>query len=49
MIYVTSDVLLFAFDLGSSHILTPTSLLNDIKALSKGPMETFTLEERSNA
>lgn len=34
---------------GSSHILTPTSLLNDIKALSKGPMETFTVEERSNA
>uniref|UniRef100_A0A674MN90 Syntaxin binding protein 3 n=1 Tax=Takifugu rubripes TaxID=31033 RepID=A0A674MN90_TAKRU len=35
--------------IGSSHILTPTSLLNDIKALSKGPMETFTIEERSNA
>ncbi|XP_020789009.1 syntaxin-binding protein 3 [Boleophthalmus pectinirostris] len=34
---------------GSSHILTPTSLLNDIKALSKGPMETFTIDERSNA
>ncbi|KAM4574738.1 syntaxin-binding protein 3 [Fundulus diaphanus] len=29
---------------GSSHILTPTSLLEDIKALSKGPMETFTIE-----
>ncbi|XP_005805273.1 syntaxin-binding protein 3 [Xiphophorus maculatus] len=35
--------------LGSSHILTPISLLEDIKALSKGPMETFTIEERSNA
>uniref|UniRef100_A0A8D0D490 Syntaxin binding protein 3 n=1 Tax=Sander lucioperca TaxID=283035 RepID=A0A8D0D490_SANLU len=35
--------------IGSSHILTPTGLLNDIKALSKGPMETFTIEERSNA
>uniref|UniRef100_A0A3Q3R7G1 Syntaxin binding protein 3 n=1 Tax=Monopterus albus TaxID=43700 RepID=A0A3Q3R7G1_MONAL len=34
---------------GSSHIFTPTSLLNDIKALGKGPMETFTIEERSNA
>ncbi|KAM4739446.1 syntaxin-binding protein 3 isoform 1-T1 [Anableps anableps] len=34
---------------GSSHILTPTSLLEDIKALTKGPMETFTIEERSNA
>lgn len=39
----------FNFVPGSSHILTPTSLLNDIKALSKGPMETFTVEERSNA
>ncbi|KAG8003214.1 Syntaxin-binding protein 3 [Nibea albiflora] len=35
--------------IGSSHILTPSSLLEDIKALSKGPMETFTLDERSNA
>ncbi|XP_032380885.1 syntaxin-binding protein 3 [Etheostoma spectabile] len=35
--------------IGSSHILTPTGLLDDIKALSKGPMETFTIEERSNA
>uniref|UniRef100_A0A8C2ZR06 Syntaxin binding protein 3 n=1 Tax=Cyclopterus lumpus TaxID=8103 RepID=A0A8C2ZR06_CYCLU len=35
--------------IGSSHILTPIGLLNDIKALSKGPMETFTIEERSNA
>ncbi|XP_029285884.1 syntaxin-binding protein 3 [Cottoperca gobio] len=35
--------------IGSSHILTPTSLLNDIKALSKTPMETFTMEENSNA
>ncbi|XP_015248792.1 PREDICTED: syntaxin-binding protein 3 [Cyprinodon variegatus] len=34
---------------GSSHILTPINLLEDIKALSKGPMETFTIEERSNA
>ncbi|XP_041647459.1 syntaxin-binding protein 3 [Cheilinus undulatus] len=35
--------------IGSTHILTPTSLLEDIKALSKGPMETFTIEERSTA
>uniref|UniRef100_UPI0037E792E1 syntaxin-binding protein 3 n=1 Tax=Semicossyphus pulcher TaxID=241346 RepID=UPI0037E792E1 len=35
--------------IGSSHILTPTSLLDDIKALSKGPMETLTIEERSTA
>ncbi|KAM3620032.1 uncharacterized protein V6R79_017328 [Siganus canaliculatus] len=35
--------------IGSSHILTPTSLLDDIKALSKRPMEAFTVEERSNA
>ncbi|XP_058494516.1 syntaxin-binding protein 3 [Solea solea] len=35
--------------IGSSHILTPTRLLNDIKVLSKGPVETFTIEERSNA
>ncbi|KAK5869558.1 hypothetical protein PBY51_024265 [Eleginops maclovinus] len=35
--------------IGSSHILTPTSLLNDIKALSKAPMESFLIEERSNA
>uniref|UniRef100_A0A671TNH6 Syntaxin binding protein 3 n=1 Tax=Sparus aurata TaxID=8175 RepID=A0A671TNH6_SPAAU len=35
--------------IGSSHILTPTSLLDDIKALSKRPVETFTIEERSNA
>ncbi|KAF3835425.1 hypothetical protein F7725_027983 [Dissostichus mawsoni] len=35
--------------IGSSHILTPTGLLNDIKALSKAPMETLTIEERSNA
>ncbi|XP_037530414.1 syntaxin-binding protein 3 [Nematolebias whitei] len=34
--------------IGSSHILTPTCLLDDIKALSKGPMETLTIEERSN-
>uniref|UniRef100_A0A8C5CWQ6 Syntaxin binding protein 3 n=1 Tax=Gadus morhua TaxID=8049 RepID=A0A8C5CWQ6_GADMO len=31
--------------IGSSHILTPTALLEDIKALSKGPMETFTICE----
>ncbi|KAK7888892.1 hypothetical protein WMY93_024452 [Mugilogobius chulae] len=37
--------------IGSSHILTPTNLLNDIKALSNGPMETFsiTIDDRSNA
>ncbi|XP_074525012.1 syntaxin-binding protein 3 [Halichoeres trimaculatus] len=35
--------------IGSTHILTPNSLLEDIKALSKGPMETFTIEERSTA
>uniref|UniRef100_A0A1A8FNT7 Syntaxin binding protein 3 n=1 Tax=Nothobranchius korthausae TaxID=1143690 RepID=A0A1A8FNT7_9TELE len=35
--------------IGSSHILTPTGLLDDIKALSKGPMESFSIEERSNA
>ncbi|KAK2835180.1 hypothetical protein Q5P01_015664 [Channa striata] len=35
--------------IGSSHILTPTRLLDDIKALSKGPVESFTIEERSNA
>ncbi|KAG7242285.1 hypothetical protein INR49_023960 [Caranx melampygus] len=35
--------------IGSSHILTPTSLLEDIKALSKGPMEIMSIEERSNA
>ncbi|KAJ3599687.1 hypothetical protein NHX12_033643 [Muraenolepis orangiensis] len=31
--------------IGSSHLLTPTSLLEDIKALSQGPMETFTISE----
>uniref|UniRef100_A0A3Q3VMT2 Uncharacterized protein n=1 Tax=Mola mola TaxID=94237 RepID=A0A3Q3VMT2_MOLML len=30
--------------IGSSHILTPTRLLDDIKALSKRPMEIFTIE-----
>uniref|UniRef100_A0A8P4G772 Syntaxin binding protein 3 n=1 Tax=Dicentrarchus labrax TaxID=13489 RepID=A0A8P4G772_DICLA len=35
--------------IGSSHILTPTSLLDDIKALSKRPMEILTIDERSNA
>uniref|UniRef100_A0A8C5ESJ7 Syntaxin binding protein 3 n=1 Tax=Gouania willdenowi TaxID=441366 RepID=A0A8C5ESJ7_GOUWI len=35
--------------IGSSHILTPNSLLDDIKALSKHPMEFFTIDERSNA
>lgn len=34
---------------GSSHILTPTSLLDDIKALSKGPIEPLTIDDRSNA
>lgn len=34
---------------GSSHILTPTVLLDDIKALSKGPMESFTLEVETKA
>ncbi|KAM4628801.1 syntaxin-binding protein 3 [Polymixia lowei] len=46
---VTQTVKSCEFIIGSSHILTPTSLLDDIKALSKGPMETFTIEERSNA
>uniref|UniRef100_A0A8C5F028 Syntaxin binding protein 3 n=1 Tax=Gouania willdenowi TaxID=441366 RepID=A0A8C5F028_GOUWI len=32
--------------IGSSHILTPNSLLDDIKALSKHPMEFFTIDER---
>ncbi|CAL8257002.1 unnamed protein product [Merluccius merluccius] len=31
--------------IGSSHIVTPTGLLEDIKALSRGPMETFTISE----
>ncbi|CAJ1061144.1 syntaxin-binding protein 3 [Xyrichtys novacula] len=35
--------------IGSTHTLTPTGLLDDIKALSKGPMETLTIEERSTA
>ncbi|XP_036376945.1 syntaxin-binding protein 3 [Megalops cyprinoides] len=36
--------------IGSSHILTPTRLLDDIQALSKAPMETFTIvEEKSSA
>lgn len=36
--------------IGSSHIVTPTSILDDIQALSKGPMETFTvMDERTNA
>uniref|UniRef100_A0A672I712 Syntaxin binding protein 3 n=1 Tax=Salarias fasciatus TaxID=181472 RepID=A0A672I712_SALFA len=35
--------------IGSSHILTPTGLVNDIKSLSKGPMEVFTIDERNNA
>ncbi|XP_072294480.1 syntaxin-binding protein 3 [Eucyclogobius newberryi] len=35
--------------IGSSHILTPTGLLDDIKALSNAPAETFTIDERSNA
>lgn len=45
------QLIVFSFTLipGSSHILTPKSLLDDIKALSKSPMETFTIDERSNA
>ncbi|KAG9351137.1 hypothetical protein JZ751_025027 [Albula glossodonta] len=36
--------------IGSSHIVTPTGLLDDIQALSKPPMETFTIvEEKSSA
>uniref|UniRef100_A0A669EBZ3 Syntaxin binding protein 3 n=1 Tax=Oreochromis niloticus TaxID=8128 RepID=A0A669EBZ3_ORENI len=35
--------------IGSSHITTPTVLLDDIKALSKGPMESFTLEVETKA
>nr|XP_061831493.1 syntaxin-binding protein 3-like [Nerophis lumbriciformis] len=34
--------------IGSSHILTPNSLLDDIKFLSKRPVEMFTIEERNN-
>ncbi|XP_030582851.1 syntaxin-binding protein 3 [Archocentrus centrarchus] len=34
--------------IGSSHILTPTILLDDIKSLSKGPMESFTIEDEHN-
>ncbi|XP_056132096.1 syntaxin-binding protein 3 isoform X2 [Lampris incognitus] len=34
--------------IGSSHVVTPTTLLEDIKALSKGPVEHFTIEERSS-
>lgn len=49
MVSVIYNVLLFILIPGSSHILTPAGLLNDIKALSKGPMEKFTIEERSNA
>ncbi|KAM8882971.1 syntaxin-binding protein 3 [Synchiropus picturatus] len=35
--------------IGSSHVVTPVRLLDDIKALSKRPMEPFTIEERSTA
>ncbi|XP_023662283.1 syntaxin-binding protein 3 isoform X1 [Paramormyrops kingsleyae] len=36
--------------IGSSHIVTPTSLLDDIKTLSKPPMETFEImDEKSVA
>ncbi|XP_030642173.1 syntaxin-binding protein 3 [Chanos chanos] len=36
--------------IGSSHVLTPTGLLEDIQALSKKPMETFTIiDEKSSA
>uniref|UniRef100_A0A8B9I0Y5 Syntaxin binding protein 3 n=1 Tax=Astyanax mexicanus TaxID=7994 RepID=A0A8B9I0Y5_ASTMX len=34
--------------IGSSHILTPTSLLEDIRDLSKKPMETFTMVEETS-
>ncbi|XP_064188153.1 syntaxin-binding protein 3 [Anguilla rostrata] len=37
---------------GSSHIVTPTKLLDDIQSLSKppaAPMETFTIEDESSA
>ncbi|XP_060933573.1 syntaxin-binding protein 3 [Limanda limanda] len=46
---VTQSVKSCEVIIGSSHILTPTGLLDDIKALSKRPMETFTVEERNNA
>ncbi|KAJ8376162.1 hypothetical protein SKAU_G00067420 [Synaphobranchus kaupii] len=36
--------------IGSSHIVTPTSLLDDIQSLSKAPMENFTIvDEKSTA
>ncbi|XP_040926250.1 syntaxin-binding protein 3 isoform X2 [Betta splendens] len=35
--------------IGSSHILTPRKLLDDIKSLSKRPVEPLTVEERSSA
>ncbi|XP_027016064.1 syntaxin-binding protein 3 [Tachysurus fulvidraco] len=35
--------------IGSTHVLTPTSLLEDIRDLSKKPMETFTIvDERAS-
>ncbi|GAA6108544.1 syntaxin-binding protein 3 [Tachysurus ichikawai] len=35
--------------IGSTHVLTPTSLLEDIRDLSKKPMETFTVvDERAS-
>ncbi|KAL4660143.1 syntaxin-binding protein 3 [Arapaima gigas] len=34
--------------LGSSHILTPTELLDDIQALSKGPMEKFEIQDEKS-
>ncbi|XP_053286914.1 syntaxin-binding protein 3 [Pleuronectes platessa] len=46
---VTQSVKSCEVIIGSSHILTPTGLLEDIKALSKRPVETFTVDERSNA
>uniref|UniRef100_A0A7N6AJI0 Syntaxin binding protein 3 n=1 Tax=Anabas testudineus TaxID=64144 RepID=A0A7N6AJI0_ANATE len=46
---VTQSVKSCEVIIGSSHILTPKSLLDNIKALSKGPMENFTIDERSNA
>ncbi|XP_035377393.1 syntaxin-binding protein 3 isoform X1 [Electrophorus electricus] len=33
---------------GSSHILTPASLLEDIRDLSKMPMQSFTIEEETS-
>ncbi|KAJ8277962.1 hypothetical protein GJAV_G00082180 [Gymnothorax javanicus] len=35
--------------IGSSHILTPTRLLDDIHSLSKAPMQTFTIENENSS